>query len=172
MDKRKKRLYLVHSQSKAGAPSLQTTYGRMSTSIQNALHAGHYLEAISLCELAMTHCLGVRRSLLQSGCEDNPEFESINSLILDLINDGHGLATETDQVATVLYAQVRDWYEDKCRRLPGLMIAGLSGGRRDSDEPLIETVAEKGLFLWQLMAALMEHLNSQHHQQDRIARYS
>jgi hypothetical protein len=144
----------------------------MSTNIQNALHARHYLEAISLCELAMTHCLGVRKSLLQSGGDDNPEFASINSLILDLINDGHAPILETDRVATVLYTQVRDWYEDKCSMLPGLMILGLSGKRQKPDDPLLAAVAEKGLFLWQLMAALMEHLNAQHHQQDRVARYS
>jgi hypothetical protein len=172
MSNHSKRLYLVHSQMGVERPALQAIYGRMSTNIQGALHGRRHLEAISLCELAMSHCLSVRKSWLQDGRDDNPQFASINLLISELTaTPPHGV-TETDQVATVLYAQVRDWYDDKCRMLPDLMMMGAGAENRQTSDPQVVSLAEKGFFLWQLMAALMEHLNAQHHQQDRVARYS
>lgn len=172
MSKRNKKLYLVHSQMEVERPPLQTVYGRMSSNIQSALHVERYLEAISLCELAMSHCLGVRTAWLQNGQGDNPQFTSINLLIAELTEARQQAILEPDQVATVLYAQVRDWYNDKCQMLPGLMMIGASAKTSHSGDPRIAALAEKGFFLWQLMAALMEHLNVQHCQQDLYTKVS
>lgn len=172
MSKQKKTLYLVHSQLAVEPAALQAIYGRMSTNIQNALHKRDYLQAVSLCELAMSHCLGVRKAWLQNERDDNPQFASISSLIRELTEDSQGGARETDQVATVLYSQIRDWYEDKCRVLPGLMMVGACGRKQQLHDTVVATLAEKGSFLWQLMAALMEHLNVRRQQHDRIAEYS
>ncbi|MGC2165673.1 MAG: hypothetical protein WA632_06640 [Gallionella sp.] len=168
MGKQKKRLYLVHSQEDVERTTLQAVYGRMSTSIQNAMHNKQCLEAISLCELAIMHGLGVRKAWLQEAGDKNLQFASISSLIHELTEDHNHGSLEVNQVATVLYKQIGEWYDDKCRMLPELIIHGQSGGIQGVQDSLIEAIAVKGAFLWQLMAALMGHLNVEPETCDRL----